>query len=70
MIERMNNSLAKGGRSICGKKQQGLLEYHNRKDRFIASTLFHEFVPNRRLTGVGWFGYLWVRGKASREDAL
>ena len=38
--------------------------------RFIASTLFHEFVPNRRLTGVGWFGYLWVRGKASREDAL
>jgi hypothetical protein len=40
------------------------------ENRFIASSLFHEFVPKQRLTRWGWFGYLGVRIKVSWEDAL
>ena len=46
-----------------------LLEHHMR-NRFMLSTLFHEFVPKQRLTKGRWFDYMRARWKASWEDAL
>ena len=47
----------------------GLPEYHT-GNRFMLSTLFHEFVPKQRLTKGIWFDYMRARWKASWENAL
>ena len=40
------------------------------RNRFMLSTLFHEFVPKQRLTKGRWFDYMRARWMASWEDAL